>query len=224
MKVFIGRYAPHWKAHTFQRWLLEKKHKKHYWDVNEEEYDRLDRVIDKISDLWQDVLNATINNYFMWRDRKIKIRIDRYDTWNMDHTLALIILPMLKQLKKTKHGSPFIEDADVPEHLRSTAAPPLTEQEKSCGISDENFHKRWEWILDEMIWAFEQMIDENSDDQFYSGTADVRFEKVEGTNYSQLVDGPYNTFKVDNEGLKAFHARIDNGTRLFGKYYRGLWD
>src|SRR6056300_1710880 len=33
------------------------------------------------------------------RDRKIKIRIDKYDTWAMDHTLALIALPMLKQLK-----------------------------------------------------------------------------------------------------------------------------
>ena len=30
--------------------------------------------------------------------------------------------------------------------------------------------------------------------------------------------------KVDWEALKAHNARIDNGCRLFGKYYRGLWD
>ena len=42
-------------------------------------------------------------------ERKIDIQIDRYDTWNMDHTLALIVLPMLKQLKKEKHGSPMVD-------------------------------------------------------------------------------------------------------------------
>jgi hypothetical protein len=29
-------------------------------------------------------------------ERKIDVRIDKYDTWNMDSTLAYIILPMLK--------------------------------------------------------------------------------------------------------------------------------
>ena len=28
----------------------------------------------------------------------------------------------------------------------------------------------------------------------------------------------------DWEAMKAHNKRIDNGTRLFGKYYRGLWD
>ena len=34
--------------------------------------------------------------------RKESIHIHDYDTWNMDHTLALIALPMLKQLKETE--------------------------------------------------------------------------------------------------------------------------
>jgi len=38
------------------------------------------------------------------------ILLDPYDTWNMDHTLALIIVPMLKQLKATKHGAPCVDD------------------------------------------------------------------------------------------------------------------
>ena len=57
-------------------------------------------------------------------ERKIVIHIDDYDTWSMDHTLAPIIAPMLKQLKATKHGAPFVDDEDVPEHLRSTNAKP----------------------------------------------------------------------------------------------------
>ena len=33
-------------------------------------------------------------------DRKIDyVKIDRWDTWSMDHTLSYIILPMLKQLQ-----------------------------------------------------------------------------------------------------------------------------
>ena len=38
--------------------------------------------------------------------RTEKIHIDPWDTWSMDYTLALIILPMLNQLKESKHGAP----------------------------------------------------------------------------------------------------------------------
>ena len=72
--------------------------------------------------------------------QEMSIHIDEYDTWSMDHTLAPIILPMLKQLKETKHGSPEVDDADVPEELRSTSAPP---KEKDWDI-DDNWHKRWD--------------------------------------------------------------------------------
>jgi len=38
------------------------------------------------------------------------------------------------------------------------------------------------------------------------------------------VDGPNNTYKCDYEGMKVVQQRIDNGFRLFGKYYQSLWD
>ena len=92
------------------------------------------------------------------RARKINIRIDKYDTWSMDSTLALIIHPMLIQLKQTKHGSPWIDDEDVPEELRSTSAPPKENE----WDTDDNHHARWDWVLDEMIWAFETHLDDES--------------------------------------------------------------
>jgi hypothetical protein len=92
------------------------------------------------------------------RARKINIRIDKYDTWSMDSTLALIIHPMLVQLKQTKHGSPWIDDEDVPEELRSTSAPPKENE----WDTDDNHHARWDWVLDEMIWAFETHLDDES--------------------------------------------------------------
>ena len=41
------------------------------------------------------------------------IVIHDYDTWNIDVTLAHIIVPMLKQLKEKKHGAPFVDNEDV---------------------------------------------------------------------------------------------------------------
>jgi len=31
-------------------------------------------------------------------------------------------------------------------------------------------------------------------------------------------------YYVDFEGMKLYNDRIQNGFRLFGKYYQGLWD
>ena len=35
-------------------------------------------------------------------EQQVSVRIDPWDTWSMDDTLAQIILPMLKQLKNTQ--------------------------------------------------------------------------------------------------------------------------
>ena len=71
----------------------------------------------------------------------------------MYETLARIILPMLQQLNASKHGSPFVDDVDVPEHIRSTQAPPKADE-----YDVDGFHfDRWDWVMREMIWAFEQL-------------------------------------------------------------------
>jgi hypothetical protein len=36
--------------------------------------------------------------------------------------------------------------------------------------------------------------------------------------------GPNDTTEFDSEGYKKHNERITNGTILFGKYYRALWD
>lgn len=165
-----------------------------------------------------------------WIDRKkkrrVKVHIDRWDTWSMDETLSFIILPMLKQLKENKHGAPYVDDEDVPEHLRSTSAPPLTEEQKNIHAGDDNHFKRWDWVLDEMIFAFETKAGSLVDweDQFTKGDYDWMFKKVDESGTSQLIEGPNHTAETDWEGRKAYAARIQNGFRLFGKYYQGLWD
>lgn len=162
----------------------------------------------------------------LWIDskkkRKIYVRIDRWDSWSADETLAYIILPLLKQLRATKHGSPYVEDEDVPESLRSTSAPP---KENEYDV-DENHHARWEWVLDEMIHAFETKAGSLQDweEQFTSGECDWHFKRINQAGDSSLVYGPNHTSVTDWESRKAYANRINNGFRLFGKYYQALWD
>jgi len=244
MKVFIGGYRSHWTTQDVERWWYKWRYDKWDWEMKEADRDLWDHAFEVSVGVWRVAVCRPIN----WIKNKIPrieyIKIDNYDTWSMDSTLAPIILPMLKILQEKKHGAPFTEDADVPEHLRSTAAKP-----KENEYDTDEFHfARWDWILGEMIWAFEQLVDEDSDDQFSTGETDymmqaidangekigepVRWgdkrdkelDKNDSVSHWQMVDGPKHTRVTDMEGLKAHHARISNGLRLFGTYYRGLWD
>lgn len=158
------------------------------------------------------------------RKRKVMVKIHPSDTWSMDSTLALIVVPMLEQLKTTKHGAPFVDDSDVPDSIKSiTAAPKVDEWD-----TDSNHFLRWDWVLDEMIFAFAC---KNTDweSQYYTGVSDWKSNPSEWdannkpTLY-QMVTGPDHTLQCDDAGRQAHQARITNGFRLFGKYYEALWD
>ena len=164
-------------------------------------------------------------------EREEEIVIHKYDTWNMDHTLALLIVPMLKQLKATKQGAPNVDSCDVPNYLKPKQMDVVRYREE--GKTDENFFKRWDYVMDEMIWAFEQIANDDNEAQFYSGNHDIKWVPVDengnevsetNAHYHRMDRGPNDTFNIDMEGLEAHNKRIENGTRLFGKYYRSLWD
>ena len=142
------------------------------------------------------------------------VKIDRWDTWSMDHTLANIILPMLKQLDKTKHGAPYTDDDDAPEYLRSYMAQPKENE----WDTDSLHFMRWDWILAEMIWAFEQEIRDDDEGQFFDHSECGYLKDIKDWNER------ISKVKVDNEGLEAHQKRKANGFRLFGRYYQNLWD
>ncbi len=160
------------------------------------------------------------------KKRKISVHIDKWDTWNMETTLGYIVRPMLTQLKEKTHGAPWVDDEDVPEELRSTAAPELTQEQKDTGHTDDNHFKRWNWVMDEMIFAFESLeggVNEDWEDQFTTGAYDYQSVKQEDGNYL-MVQGPKHTAETDWDARKEYGKRIQNGFRLFGKYYQNLWD
>lgn len=207
MKVTIGKYVdwigPYQIAEMLLFWLDKNKddrvHDFGTWLANKK--DGSDSLLTKVC---QWVYNK--------KKRKIKIKIDSYDVWSMDSTLALIILPMLEQLKKVKHGAPCTEDSDVPEELRSTSAPP---KENEWDIDEYHF-KRWDWVLDEMIWAFSQLQPDCDWESTYH-TGDICF------SWETPKEGAV-PHVFDADGYKAHSDRITNGMRLFGVYFRALWD
>lgn len=220
MKAYIGPYRDRISGPLkLQDWYFAKRFGKFNMDYSEADYTWYDRVVAKVTDAMMDVLNKTINKYLDKNERKVKIHIDDYDVWGADHTIALVVHPILLKLKSKKHGSPSVALEDVPEHLRPTE--PL---ENAWDIDDKH-HERWAWVLDEMIWAFEQCTkDDKGDEQFWSGEVDWDFKKEEDSELYSLHYGPNHTFKVDEVARKAHYDRIDNGLRLFAKYYFSLWD
>jgi hypothetical protein len=223
MKVYINQYRHHWLSpYTILKTVC-------FWEKDE--------------DVFYDHEDTGTGPYVKWVNRldpfcralhkfldvvhpKIDyVKIDRWDTWSMDHTLGAIALPMLRQLQETKHGSPFVDDEDVPDELKSTSAP----AKENDWDTDDNHHKRWDWVLAEMIFAFEHKLDDSWEENFRKGNIDWKSKACEwnengkATMY-EMVNGPDHTYEYDHEGAKLVHDRIQRGFVLFGKYYQNLWD
>ena len=125
--------------------------------------------------------------------RTIKVQVDPWDTVSADYTLALVILPVLQHLRADDRGCHFVNDEDVP-HL-----PPIPYGEEYADKDHEMLIARWDYVMGEMINAFDRIAHDDWVEDFYEG---------------ELFHG---------EAYRAEEARIDNGLRLFGKYFRGLW-
>jgi hypothetical protein len=76
-------------------------------------------------------------------------------------------------------------------------------------------------------------VDDSWQDAFREGEHDILWVPVDKDGnevakgdhkYWQMGHGPNDTYKCDYEGMKVVETRIQNGFRLFGKYYQGLWD
>lgn len=120
-------------------------------------------------------------------ERHISIEIEDFDTFNLDHTLALVISAALKKFIEHEHGAPFIPNDDVPVELhRDDSA-----QEPWQG--DDNWFERWDWVLAEMHFAFDYLVKDSDADDPYNIPAEIQ-------------------------------TRVNNGLRLFGKYFSNLWN
>lgn len=165
------------------------------------------------------------------RKRKVDVQIDRYDTYGMDHTLALIILPMLVQLRNTKHG--------IPHEFAQVGGEDYDSQESFDFYKEsvnESFNKgcdRWDEVLDKMIWSFQQLIDDDYDSKYHHGDIDFEFRELDEKIHNPLSGKDEVAHEMinrnknhwyDHIGHHAHEARIQEGLELFGKHFRSLWD
>ena len=186
MKVYISNYRNHWVSpYKIAEWLC-------WWreiEYTEPWVVRFEKIMNPPCQALKTVLDVVhpYNSY---------VKIDRWDTWSMDYTLGLIILPMLKQLKADKHGHPG----------------DLTE-------------KQWDVIMDKMIWSFEQVVEFYPDSQFWLVKPELDWDAVCEVNENGLRGFKWKQEgKLDKRGYTKHHKKIDEGLELFGKYYRALWD
>jgi hypothetical protein len=210
MKVNIGPYlswiGPYQIADKIFFWVEkypEDKKLDERWDY---------KLHDKFGD-WLAERKMLVR--FCWwletkRKRKIKVHIDDYDVWGADHTMALIIYPILKKLQESKHGAPLVDDEDVPTALKSTSAPPKAND----WDTDDNHFLRWDYVMDEMIFAFSCKADEQWEEKLLPSLPEIG----DNSETSKAM------WKLYHEEYAVVQARIANGLRLFGKYYEGLWD
>jgi hypothetical protein len=190
MKVYIGPYRDYFGPYQIADKIFFWVNKNGIYADDPPIFSRWDyKLHEKFGDWLGEI--QWLNDLCSWieskKERKVKIRIDKYDTWSMDHTLALIIHPMLVQLNNTNHGFFCPDREDVPS-IPDDDDETLVEQ-------------RYKWVMEEMIWAFENLKNDNDYELFYN--------KETGW---------------DHEANQAHHDRIANALRLFGKYYRALWD
>lgn len=229
MRVNIGPY----RSDLIPINRLERKYErvrsgKLYLD--EENYTWYDKIIlgllDKLEDLF-----LPINRWYNNRKRKVEVHVDYYDVWGADHTLGLIIAPVLKKLKEVQHGYPHVDNEDVPEELRFE----MTQEQKDNwdGSVDAKHEARWSYVLDEMIWTFDQYSDPyDGENQFLHNVEqlDMVFTPLEDNPKLSTLDFNYQKdpnkppYWRDEEGLKKHYERKKNGLRLFAKYYDSLWD
>ena len=153
--------------------------------------------------------------------KKCDVQVEYGDDWNADFTIATMVLPLLKKVKEKKQGAPLVEDEDVPEHLRSTSAPPKENE----WDTDANYFKRWDYVLDEILFAMQEIANDNENEPpYHTKTGTMEFGEInpeKGTG--PLIFKGWETTPESVAANKAYHDRIQNGCVLFGTYFQSLW-
>jgi hypothetical protein len=171
-------------------------------------------------------------------DRKVKVEISNHDLWNLDHTLALVIAPSLRAFKGSKQGVPSIERADLPERLRVLSD---FDKEEMLSSSETTICsiRAYDWVLDQMIAAFEYLEKDREflilDDQLrIVRNEHGELELVENTGekidykptfFGETAEEDKALTRAHYDLVNAYNEEVvQRGFELFGKYFRSLWN
>lgn len=209
MRVFIGKYKNFFGPYQIAEKILFWKDK--YEDNSVHEFGKFLSDVPGLHRFCEFVQSL--------KSRSVSVKLHDYDTWSAFSTMSYIILPMLKQLKDQKCGTPWTKHSDGPWYYRFTP-----HDEYHYDDEGSYNHERWEWIMDEMIWAFEQLVNDDWEDRYTLIPAEIDWSdhpEDDGETAIPLrwkVQGSY-----DMEGLKSHQNKINRGLILFGTYFQNLW-
>lgn len=191
MKVYLGKYVYPVTTYDIASKII-------FWD-NIEYRKKLNSILKfgltynqnskKLS-----ILSKVFNKYNSYQKRKVYIKIDDYDVYDLDYTLSLIIEPALKKLLNDEWLSFKVDNEDLPKELQISDDEykliSFTYLENDPRIPEiyNRLEQQPKYIINKMIYAFNILNSTESD-------------------------------KIKED----YKKEIDEGLRLFGKYFRNLW-
>lgn len=166
--------------------------------------------------------NTKLNAFCEWLDtkrkRKVKAKIEPYDVWNADSTMAYVIYHILvKFQEENKCSYAVVKDEDIPEFIEVF--------NRDFFLSNEEFERaKWGYVIDECIWTFEQLLPETDwEAKYHSGNINFSIMSSDDDK-NVLVKGPNDTHIFDDEGYLKHSKKIQNGLILFAKHFQNFWD
>ena len=143
--------------------------------------------------------------------QKIRYGVSDDDVFSLYHNIAKFILPRLKYFKKTEKKGIPMEFVSVDYHLLS---------EEEMIVADEKSIKEWNAVLDEMIFAFEYIVD----DEKHAPFPDVLLKKWNKDDFNRpRTDEEQQAWKEYMALSEKLEERKKKGLELFHKHYDNLW-
>jgi DNA-directed RNA polymerase subunit F len=137
---------------------------------------------------------SDIKRWFVSSYQRMRHGVADAECWSLDYTITKFVLPRLKHFKKME---------------RYTYAPDLTPEE-------------WEQIIDEIIWTFEYMDDEERFNPF--PLMNDKNEDLKSYLNRERTSDEKEQMKQYLERCKTFEERRQKGLQLFAQHYHHLWD
>ena len=167
------------------------------------------------------------------------------DCWNLPQAIAKFILPRIKHLRKNYHSLanrhhlliddkivPYVGQEDNFEFDKTLGS--YTDKTTGLGISLDQ--KEYEYILDEIIFALQTILDEDNINVSLEEVYEVYPQGFDPIKDRQMFlekqeDGTYlveferkENFQPDYSKLNKAYERQRNGLLLLGLYFKDLWD
>jgi len=184
-----------------------------------------------------------------WKVKNVLQKLTRgysdSDCWNLPQSTAKFMLPRIKHLRQSYHSLanrhhlvidnkiiPYVGQEDNFEFNNKLGC--YTDKTTGLGISLDE--KEYEYILDEIIFALQIIVDEENSDISLEELYEVypkgfdpikdrqMFLTPQGDGTSLVEFESKNNIQPDYSKLNKAYERQRNGLLLLGLYFKDLWD